>query len=68
MAKSGPGNTNIKGALARNTVNNSGGSAGGSKMQRPIPGPVHPGDTISDRRAEVIKNVDPARRSPRRVL
>lgn len=51
MAKSGPHNTIIKGAEANNTVNNSGGTAGRSISQRPIPGPENPGPPISMRKA-----------------
>lgn len=57
MAKSGPSNTNIKGAEANNTVNNSGGTAGRSIAQRPIPGPVNPGPPISMRKALARKPI-----------
>jgi hypothetical protein len=59
MAKSGPRDVQneLKGAGGRNIVNNSGGSAGASRPQRPIAGPENPGPPISMRKALAKKNV-----------
>jgi hypothetical protein len=68
--KSGPNDTNIKGAAGRNTVNNSGGCAGASYPQKPIPGPTNPGPPISMQKALAKKNVGGGRgtNSPGSVL
>lgn len=70
MAKSGPKDTNLKGATAHNTVHNSGGSAGQSYQQQPISGPVSPGKPASLARALTKKNVGGGRgrNSPGSVL
>jgi hypothetical protein len=56
MAKGGH-DTDIKGAEANNTVFNSGGTAGRSMPQRPIPGPENPGLPISMKKALAKKPI-----------
>ena len=55
--KSGPHNTTISGSEAKNTVYNSGGTAGRSMPQQPIPGPASTGGPASMKKALAKKPI-----------